>query len=181
MRKLAALLSILATLSATATEMWRWKDADGVVHYSDRPVPGAERIDVHATQAPSSAPDESTSTPPAETQTQSPVPAGYSRCAVTAPAKDEVFNAVNSVAAIVEVEPALQDGHHLQVFLNGRAYTEWPEGVLAYTLQNLYRGSYVLSARIIDGNGRPVCTAPSITFHVRQPSVMAPARRRPGG
>ena len=41
---------------AAAAETWRWKDANGVVHYSDRPVPGAERVSVVAPKPSSSPP-----------------------------------------------------------------------------------------------------------------------------
>jgi hypothetical protein len=176
MRQLAALLSMLIALSAGATEMWRWKDADGVTHFSDRPVPGAERIDVLSKQKSSAelapeAPKRPTPPPPAEVR--------FTRCAVTAPANDQVFNSVNPVDVAVSVEPGLQGDYRLQVLLNGIEDQDWPAGALSRTLVNLYRGSYTLSARVLDLNGRAVCTGPVINFHVRQPSILAPGRRPP--
>jgi hypothetical protein len=175
MRQLAALLSILIALSASAAELWRWKDADGVVHYSDRPVQGAERIDVLSTQkstgeftptAPRSVPP-----PPAEVR--------FTRCAVTSPTNDQVFNNVHTVDVSIAVEPGLQGDYRLQVLLNGREDADWPAGAMSRTLSNLYRGSYTLGARVLDLNGRAVCTGPIINFHVRQPSILAPGRRPP--
>ncbi|MGB5449739.1 MAG: DUF4124 domain-containing protein, partial [Woeseiaceae bacterium] len=32
--------------SAAHADAYKWTDADGVVHYSDRPEPGAERVDL---------------------------------------------------------------------------------------------------------------------------------------
>jgi hypothetical protein len=181
MRKLVALLSMWVALSATATELWRWKDADGVTHYSDRPAPGAERIDVQATQRSSGASEPSaqavvpsSSPPPPAAVTQ------YTRCAVAAPMNDEVFNNPGAVSARVDVEPALQPGHRLQVLLNGSAFAEWPANQFAYTL-NVYRGSYTLNARVVNANGRVLCAGSAITFHVRQPSVLAPGRKPSGG
>jgi hypothetical protein len=174
MRQLTALLLIAFPLLAPSAEMWRWKDANGVVHYSDRPVEGAERIEVRP----------STMTGSVATQASAPVasaqPAAavaYTRCAITAPTNDQVFNAVTSVAATLELEPALQGEHRVQVILNGREYTEWPSGTLSYTLVDLYRGSYAMSVRVLDADGKQLCRGESITFHVRQPSVQAPARR----
>ena len=174
MRQLTALLLLGFPLLAGSAEMWRWKDANGVVHYSDRPVEGAERIEVRpsamtgsvATPAPA---------PVAAADLVAVVP--YTRCAITAPTNDQVFNAVSSVPAALELEPALQPEHRVQVFLNGREYTEWPAGTLSYTFLNLYRGSYALSVRIVNADNKMLCLGDSITFHVRQPSVLAPARR----
>jgi hypothetical protein len=178
MRKLVALLSMWVALSASAAELWRWKDADGVTHYSDRPVPGAERIDVQTTQLSSGAASAST---PAASQA-SPVPPAvtkYTRCAVAAPMNDEVFNVQDPVNARVDIEPALQAGHRLQVLMNGSAFAGWPSNQFAYTM-NLYRGSYTLNVRVVDANGRMLCAGSPITFHVRQPSLLAPGRRPAG-
>jgi hypothetical protein len=175
MRKLVALLSMCIALSATAAELWRWKDADGVTHYSDRPVQGAERIDVQNTQLSSGATEPSAPQPPPPAPAQ-PAFTKYTRCVVAAPSNDEVFHVPDSVAARVDVEPALQAGHRLQVLLNGAAFKEWPANQFAYTL-NLYRGSYTLNVRVMDANGRVLCAGSPITFHVQQPSVLSPARR----
>ena len=47
MRASAKSLLVLAVIAATCTQagdVWRWKDAQGVVHYSDVPVQGAVRV-----------------------------------------------------------------------------------------------------------------------------------------
>lgn len=167
---------MLIALSASAAELRRWKDADGVVHYSDRPVQGAERIDVLSTQKSTG---EFTPETPKRAPPPPPVDVRFTRCAVTAPTNDQVFNNVNTVDVSIAVEPGLQGDYRLQVLLNGREDPDWPAGALSRTLVNLYRGSYTLSARVLDLNGRAVCTGPIINFHVRQPSILAPGRRPP--
>jgi hypothetical protein len=178
MRRSAVLLSMLFALNAGATELWRWKDADGVVHYSDRPVQGAERIDVRSQKSSGEI------TPKATAKvTPAPPPAqpvvNYTRCVVSSPTNDQVFNAVSAVDVSLALEPALQVDHQLQVLLNGRADPDWPAGALSRTLVNLNRGSYTLSVRVLDLNGRALCAGPTINFHVRQPSILAPGRKPP--
>jgi hypothetical protein len=178
MRLLVSFLLIGLALPASAAEMWRWKDANGVTHYSDRPVAGAERLVIStskSTAQPAGNPVVTPGPPPPP-----PEPVRYARCLVTNPASDQTFNSVNAVDATVQVEPALQEGHRIQIFLNGRLYTDWPESFLSYSLTELYRGSYVLSMRVVDADTRPLCASPSITFHIRQPSVLSPARRPAG-
>lgn len=176
MRKLVALLSMCIALSATAAELWRWKDADGVTHYADRPVPGAERIDVQTTQLSSGTSASTPAAPQAPPVPPSPAVTKYTRCAVASPMNDEVFNAADSVSARVDIEPALQAGHRLQVLMNGSVFADWPPNQFAYTM-SLYRGSYTLNVRVVDANGRTLCAGSAITFHVRQPSLLAPGRR----
>ena len=52
---LGCLLAGAVSAQTTKHEMWAWKDANGVTHYSDRPVPGAKRIEV-ATMTPENSP-----------------------------------------------------------------------------------------------------------------------------
>jgi hypothetical protein len=177
MRQLASFLLIALALPAAAAEVWRWKDANGVVHYSDQPVSGAERMNLGSTPAPTSQP--ATAAPRVGVgqgpQTAAPIP--YSSCTVVAPANDETFNMVNSVSATLQITPSIQVGHRLQVLLDGRLYAEWPDRVLSYTLVNIYRGTHTLSVQVLDADGKSVCAGPATTFHVRQPSIFSPARQ----
>ena len=175
MRKLVALLSMLTAVSALAADMWRWRDADGVVHYSDRPVPGAERMSV---STPTPDPQPVSQTPPASRpEAAPPPPVRYTRCEIQRPANDEVFNSVNSVTATIALEPALTEGFRVQVYLNGAEYKDWPAGAQTYSIQNLFRGSYTLQARVVDASGKAACLGPVTTFHIRQPTINSPARR----
>jgi Domain of unknown function (DUF4124) len=186
MRKVALLLLIgCATLALSQTgmaaETWKWKDANGVVHYSDRPVAGAERVDVVAPKPSSSAPKPATAAPRAVTNADPDQPARqpanqaaivpYTRCVITAPDNDETFNAVNSVTVEVLLEPALQTGHRIEVLLNGSVVQDWPQDAMGHTLKNLDRGSYTISARVLDGFGGAVCSGPTINFYVHLPTV----------
>jgi hypothetical protein len=180
MRQLCSFLLIALAFAASAAETWRWKDANGVVHYSDRPVPGAERVFVapppKSGEASTAAPR---SNPPPTDAPQAPTVVPYLRCDVTAPANDTVFNLVHSVAVTLVIEPWLQAGHRAQVMLNGQVYTDWPAGQASHTMSNLYRGSYTLSVRVLDAAGRPLCSGAATTFHVRQPSLLMPGRQTP--
>jgi Domain of unknown function (DUF4124) len=177
MRQRAALLSMLIALSATGAEMWRWKDADGVTHYSDRPVEGAERMEVRSQNSTG----EIAARPRAPVVLPPPPPPlfNYARCLVTVPNNDQVFNNMNTVQAAIAVEPDLQAGHQLQVLLNGQPDPQWQSGTRARLLVNLNRGSYTLAVRVLDASGRTVCASPIVNFHVRQPSLLAPGRRPP--
>jgi hypothetical protein len=173
------LLGFVLAASAAETEIWRWKDANGVTHYSDSPVPGAERVTSRAprpsgtTPAPATQVEEFTAPPEATRVT-------YTRCAMVRPENDTTFFEVDSVAANITVEPALQSGDRVQVYLNGALYEGWPTNQMDGLFSNLYRGSYSVSVRVVDPNGVVRCTGPAMNFHIRQPSLLSPQRKRGG-
>jgi len=65
------------------------------------------------------------------------------------------------------------------VYVNGVARTDWPADALNYTLGNLNRGSYKLEVVVVDQRQRPLCNGTITSFHIRQPSVLSPARQAP--
>jgi hypothetical protein len=177
MRRLASFLLLGIALAASAKDIWRWKDADGVVHYSDSPVQGAERINASPAPKPGSV---STAAPPGNPgrEQEASNAVRYTRCEVIRPAKDTTFNsAVESVSADVTIEPPLQPNHRIQVYLNGSIYPQWPDNSVSFTFPQLDRGAYTLSVRVQDENGGTACSGPAINFYVRQPSVLSPARQ----
>jgi hypothetical protein len=176
MRQLASFLLIVLVLPAAAAETWHWKDAEGVSHYSDRPVPGAERMNLGPYSGPASQPV-GAAPRVASGLPQAAVPVAYSSCTVVAPARDEVFNMVNSVSATLQVTPILQVGHRLRVLLDGVVHADWPDRQLNTTLMNVYRGTHTLSVQVLDADGKTVCAGPATTFHVRQASLLSPARQ----
>lgn len=46
MRLIAAAVIALLSTAVQAVEVYKWVDKDGVVHYGDRPRPGAEMLEV---------------------------------------------------------------------------------------------------------------------------------------
>jgi hypothetical protein len=170
------LLGLVLAANAAETEIWRWKDAAGQVHYSDSPVPGAERVQ-------GSAPRPRAATSPPQEYVPDSRPESdpeYTRCEMVRPENDQTFFEVDSVAASVTVEPALRPGDRMQVYLNGALYDGWPLNQTDGLFANLYRGSYSVSVRVVDPNGVVRCTGPTVNFHIRQPSLLSPQRRRGG-
>jgi hypothetical protein len=52
-------LTLLLAMPLMAANIWKWRDANGVVHFSDQPVPGAEQVNLQlpSTYAPSPVPE----------------------------------------------------------------------------------------------------------------------------
>ena len=181
MRQVVSILLCCVTLCAGAADIWRWRDANGVVHYSDNYRPGAERVAVNVPTPSGDAPqaEASASIPqanPDEAASNAP-PVRYSSCVIQAPVHDEVFFGVQPVEVSVGIEPGLQQGHQVRVLYDGTPLASWPAQSTRFTIAEVFRGSHTLAVRVLDGNGRTVCAGSAITFHLRQTSVLAPQRQ----
>jgi hypothetical protein len=91
-----AVLTLLGTTAFAAGEVYRWKDAAGVWHYSDQWAPGAELVRKNATTA---AP-----APAAQTPAASPAPAPAATTSEPLPVSKEVAAEVRQEAATAKAK-----------------------------------------------------------------------------
>jgi hypothetical protein len=168
---LPALLGLLP-FAAWAAEIYRWTDADGSVVFSDKPAPGAERIEVGE---PTIVPAEPL--PPAAEETGQialeEVP--YDEVVIASPPHDATLRDQQEIAVSVASSPPLQSqfGHRVQLFFDGAPYGE-PVDTTEFLLQNVDRGSHELAAVIVDGAGRELARSGTSVFHLHKTSIQHP-------
>lgn len=171
MRTALIVLALLAAPAFSAGTVWKWVDDKGVTHYSDQPGPGAQRVEVSSgsrSDPVNSRPSYSPGTP------NQPTAEAYRNFEILTPSNQEtIANTGGAVNVRIRFEPALQDGHSLFLYLDGRRLDEFPPTALDYTLQNIPRGSHTLTAIIQDYRGTRIQTA-EVAFTVRQESVAQP-------
>lgn len=175
--RLIACVALLFTIPTMAATVWKWRDADGVIHYSDQPVPGAEQVNVQAASS-FSAPqiNSGNSNSPAPS---SPATAAYSNIEIWKPSNDETIAATaGQVGVAVRVEPALQPGHRLALYLDGQLVQGFPPQGSEYQLSEVARGDHSLQLVVVDSQGKQVKSSAAVQFHVFQPSVLNPNRAR---
>lgn len=170
-RCLVALSLLALGGSGLAATTYRWVDAQGVVHYSDTPHPGAQEIQLTGAQTyhgtPATAPPVA-APPPAERAN------AYQSCAITQPAPETSLYAPDSVDVSVRVNPALRPGDQLGVLVDGVALQPVGDGATFQVLQP-DRGTHTVSAEVRDAQGTVLCSAAAVTFSVQRPSVNTPA------
>jgi len=172
------LLGCLFALSSQAQEtkraLWTWTDANGVTHFSDRPVPGARKVEI-ATSIPSP--------PPVATPEPASAAAGrreaaaftYRSLEIWQPQQDESFFGADAAVEVrIRSEPELATGHTQRLYLDGKLI-EAANNAETYTLTNLARGAHLISAVIFDELGNERIRSQPRLFHVRQPTINAPA------
>jgi hypothetical protein len=172
-------LGLVAACAANAAVIYKWTDADGVVHYSDQAVPGAEKIvtsssssngiAVGAARGPSSA------TPGKKALSR----LDYATFAIESPAKEQVFFGDEIIPVRLRLDPDLKANQTIGWYLNGSPLTDQAPTSRSFTLQSLPRGTYQLSATLTDTVTGETQNSDGVTFSVRQPSELSPQHRKP--
>jgi hypothetical protein len=171
MRATLLLLVALAAPALANQVVWKWVDKDGVTHYSDRPVPGATRLELSVGGGnQSAAPPRSSSDAPA-TQAAGPI---YRNFEIISPSPNEsLINTGGRVSVRIRFEPGLQPGHTLHLYMDGNAVEGFAPNAQDYDLTNVPRGTHTIAA-VINNRGTRVQATPTVTFHVRQESTAQP-------
>ena len=128
----SCLLAFASQAQESTKELWTWRDANGVVHFSDTPGPGAKRVDLVVTGPPSGG-----ATAAATASTAAPPPAApvttYNLLEIWQPENGaSFFDADATVNVRIRSEPALAEGDTLRLFLDGMR-VEGADNSLDYT------------------------------------------------
>ncbi len=150
-------------------EVYRWVDAEGQVHYSDRPSEGADRVVLDIAPPSSSAAVASSSSGPTQPSAGNETAPAYEALTIQAPGQDETrWNIEGQLDVAVAPQPALQAGHRIQLLLDGQTAAELEPGVTRTQLSDVYRGQHTLLARIQDEFGTTLMQSDPVTFYVQQ-------------
>jgi uncharacterized protein DUF4124 len=174
-RSVVAVLAALGLLSATAladngrTTVYKWVDAQGIVHYSDQPHPNAQKLEIQGAQTYSNLPASSapSTTAPDESQPSGPP---YDSCTIVQPTDQQMLMNVYNATAEVQVSPQLREGDEIRLFVDGK---QIPGSATSYTFP-VVRGQHSVQAVIQDSTGQIVCETSTVTFFVHQPSIQNP-------
>jgi hypothetical protein len=159
-------------------QLYRWVDENGVTHWSDRPVRGAEKVEVPAAQGfkPPPVPQRSVvaSAPAPGGQAGPAGPVTYSSVEIVRPANDEAFvNTGGTVDVAASLSPALASGHRTWFVHDGRRLEGPSPSATSITLEAV-RGTHTIAIEIADETGAVVASSAPVTFHVRQTSIANP-------
>lgn len=171
---LGCLLALSVQAQESRRELWTWTDANGVTHFSDRPEPGARKVEIIST-----APSATTATPSAAAAARparsDAAAAGYRSLEIWQPEDGATFFGADATVNVrMRSEPDLASGDRLSLYLDGNR-VEGASGSYEHTLANLPRGAHSLVAVIVDERGNQRIRSEPRVFHVQQPTVNPPA------
>lgn len=175
--------SVLAGLSffslPAGAEIYKWVDAQGTTHYSDKPVRNAKKADLPSLQgldqqktqdvdifkgvsgnARNTSQSENSSVPPS--------------IAVTRPLSGETFrDGRGLVAAQAAVSPELSAEQELIYYLDGTATSVSPTQSTAIQLEGVPRGEHQISVAVVSA-GKEIARSPPVVFYMQPPAAISP-------
>jgi len=182
MRTILILLALVASPVLAAT-VWKWVDASGVTHYSDTPVDGAVKVEIDGSTGNRWDSSASRAAPATSSQTATqPGKASPSyQIEIWKPASEETFANPGEAEVRLRIDPGLQTGDALYVYVDGRLLEGFSTTATDFPLQNLDRGAHSVMAVVNDIRGQQIAQSKSVQFFVRQTSVLNPTQQQPAG
>jgi hypothetical protein len=174
-------LASLAAFAGQAAVVYKWTDSDGVIHFSDQPVPGAEKIFTAGSPTTGGAVSSSrAATPGAPVPKKTAAPGlEYSQFSITSPVPDQTFFGDDVISVHLALVPGLKPDQTITWHLNGKQLDDQGSSATQFTLPHLDRGVYAIAATITDQKSGESLSTDSVSFFVRQPSELAPQHKKP--
>jgi hypothetical protein len=172
-------LLALPSQAQTRREVYEWKDADGVTHYSDYPQPGARKIILNGSPTSTSAPKATTTVagakPAAQPAAQEVV---YDRLEIWSPENGASFFEADSTISIrIRSEPEVGPTHRLLTYLDGKLLPG--ENSTEHSLTNVERGVHSVTSVIVNRDGKELIRSEPVVFHMKQTTVTNPRNQGP--
>ncbi|MGI9233333.1 MAG: DUF4124 domain-containing protein [Woeseiaceae bacterium] len=174
----AFVLLVLFAASGALAQAYTWTDDNGVVHYSDRPEPGAKQIalpestGVRRAGTRASAPSASSGS--GQDETTAAQPFRYETLEVNAPAAEETLWNIEGILNVsLALTPALQPGHQVRVYFDGNAQSV---AGTSFQLDEVHRGVHNIQAEILDEAGQMMIRSLPNRFYVQQTTIVRPRR-----
>lgn len=173
MNKFVWIISSMIIICAANAQVFTWTDSQGVVHFSDSPHPGAEKLTI---------PDTQTFSPPTSTPKNQIVPRNqsdseekevqYTKIVITQPLNQSTIrNNQGYVAVALEIDPPkLGNGDKLQMIFDGSPLGA-PQTSSNFELKGIDRGSHTIAVQIVNEDGKEILTSDSITIFMQRPRV----------
>ncbi len=165
------LLALFVAPALAATTVYRWVDEQGVVHFSDQPHPGAQKMRVEDAPTFPAPPVPQTPSSPAAGNSTGPPP---SSCSIESPGNEQMLMNAWSVSGSVHMPPQVDPGDRVVLMLDGKVLTGAADLSGAFHIPQIDRGAHTLAAQVQAPDGQVICQTPQITFYVHQPSRLAP-------
>ena len=176
------LLTALLSTGALAGPAYKWVDENGQVHYSDRPRPGAEPVELPSYRRPAPSRSVTAPAPPSPTAgSEQPADPNrpYEVMEISAPAEQEtLWNTGGNLNVALNLSPRLRRGDRLVVYLDGERLSLNPPGV-NFVVPEVFRGMHSLQVAVVDGLDQEIVRTNPRRFMIQQTSALTPQQANP--
>ena len=165
-------LAVLFGGAAAFAQAYKWTDENGVVHYSDRPQPGAEEVALPRSEVRprSAAPGVSRRADPEDETEEPEAPFSYQSFEVANPGPEETLWNIEGVLSVsLDLQPGLQPGHQIRVYFDGQ-----PRMVngTSFQIEEVWRGVHNIQAEVLDESGQLMIRSRTNRFYVQQNTIL---------
>jgi Domain of unknown function (DUF4124) len=169
------LLVMLMCSAAAQAGVYRWVDAGGEVHFSDHPVPQAQKIRVVGDSPASPAKPQTDSAGRGKAGDSGGRGSVYTDFELLEPESDHSYRSSEGrVPVSLLLRPGLQKGDRIRLTVDGVQLAE-RFTTTQLTLDKLSRGTHSLQVEVVDAEGHVVQAAsPPVSFHVRRSPEQLP-------
>lgn len=170
--RLLIVLPLLLAAGLASAQAYKWVDANGVVHYSDRPQPGAEEVALPTYTRASRpvVPQPSTAEADAEDADADGDSDAYDSLDVASPSAEEtLWNIEGTLNVALNLQPSLKPGHRVRVYFDGE-----PRMVngTSFAIPEVYRGVHNIQAEVVTATGEMLIRSRTNRFYVQATSVV---------
>jgi hypothetical protein len=171
-RSIYVLVGMLVAVMALADGAYTWVDEDGVVHFSDVPVEGAEVINLSEYSRTTGASLTRARPENRNTSGDSATPTSafrYESISIDVPGAEEtLWNIEATLNVTVRMSPPLQSGHQIRAYFDGESRMV---GSTSFTIDEVYRGVHNLQVEVVDSTGKLMIRSVTNRFYVQQNTV----------
>ncbi len=161
--KFLILIGILCHTSLGLSDVYKTVDEKGKVTFTDKPTPDAETVDIKETNLATPV-----QVPARERQEGEPSQDDYKSLTITSHSNDDIIpNGLNPFNVSTQVNPSLQQGHKLRLYIDGQKYSEGTASNFRVT--SIARGSHTLQVTIVDQEGNSLKQSEAVTIFAYRP------------
>jgi len=179
--RIPILITVFLFSTSALAGFYKWTDADGKVHYSDRPVEDkAEQMHIPGTDIRPEPEDDEESDDAKDAKAgekgkdpkEERTPEGqYSEFQILEPEQNQTIRSdEGEVRVAMLLIPGKLEGHEIVVKVDGTPLSNNP-GSTQLILNQVQRGSHTLDASIVNEKGETVISAPTVHFHMRKAAL----------
>ncbi|WP_108652488.1 DUF4124 domain-containing protein [Dongshaea marina] len=151
-----------------ANAIYKWVDKQGVTHFTDTPVSGAEKTDVRPSIA---ANIPKVISEPVVEQAKA---TSYQLSLLQPKDQTTIRNNQGNIAVTSKIAP-MPKSYRMQVFVDGALFKEI-KNQTSVLLSNVERGEHQIQTKLLSDDGVLEAESPVVTVYLHRTSIHAPAR-----
>lgn len=158
-------LFTINTVEASSSKVYVWRNADGILVFSDSPKPGAEEVEVNDANTIKSSIDTSILD-----ITPKKIEEKY-QVEITLPKNNDTIRDNTGSAYVTGIiKPIFKRGLKIQLLLDGKLYGK-AQDHSRFALRNVDRGEHQLKMEVVDRTGKVIASSGTVTFYMHRASV----------